>query len=446
MSYKIEVQPNAVDKVIKKHLLRDGYDMVMDLEKSQGVYVYDSKNDRKLLDFFTCFATIPVGYNHPKMADDEEFKKSLLAAALINPSNSDIYTTQFAQFLETFSKIGIPDYLNHAFFISGGALAVENALKVAMDWKVQKNYQKGYTHEVGHQILHFKESFHGRSGYTMSLTNTDPAKTNNFAQFNWPRISNPKIKYPESPENNKDLIEREKLTIRQIQQAFLERKDEIAAIIIEPIQCEGGDHHFRKEFFENLRIIADENEALLIYDEVQVGVGITGKFWCHQHFGDNTRPDIITFGKKMQTCGILVGNRVDEVPNNCFNVSSRINSTWGGNLADFVRSTRILQIIEEDKLIENAHKTGTYFLNQLTDLHKKHPKLTNIRGRGLIVSFDFPTPDLRNEFIKQGFSHGAMFLGCSTHSIRFRPALTITPAEIDKGIEIINNLLKTIGL
>ena len=302
--YKVSISPNQVQETLSKHILADGYDMVFDMEKSEGVWIYDSKNDRKLLDFFTCFASVPLGYNHPKMINDEEFKKNLMLAALTNPSNSDIYTSQYAQFVDTFSRVGIPDYLPHAFFIAGGSLAIENALKVAMDWKVQKNFKKGYTEEKGFQVLHFEQAFHGRSGYTLSLTNTLPDKTKWFAKFDWPRVSNPKIKFPYSDDSYEDLLRREELSINQIKTAFKNNPDEICAIIIEPIQSEGGDNHFRQEFLEQLRTLADENDAMLIFDEVQSGVGLTGKFWAHEHFGEKARPDIIAFGKKMQVCGI----------------------------------------------------------------------------------------------------------------------------------------------
>ena len=134
-----QIKPSDVQATLSKHILADGYDMVFDMEKSNGVWMYDSKNDKKYLDFFTCFASVPLGYNHPKMIGDEQFKKDLMMAALTNPSNSDIYTTQYAHFVETFGRVGIPSYLPNAFFIAGGSLAIENTLKVAMDWKVQKN-------------------------------------------------------------------------------------------------------------------------------------------------------------------------------------------------------------------------------------------------------------------------------------------------------------------
>lgn len=442
--YQLSVAPDQVNQTLQQHILADGFDLTYDIEKSNGAYIYDSKYNRKLLDFFTCFASVPLGYNHPKMVNDEAFKHHLLLAAMANPSNSDVYTQQYAEFVKTFSKVGIPSYLPHAFFIAGGALAVENAIKVAMDWKVQKNFAKGYKEEKGFKVLHFERAFHGRTGYTLSLTNTLPDKTKWFAKFDWPRVSTPIVKFPLADENLKTAQQTEELSIAQVKQAFAENKDEICAIIIEPIQSEGGDNHLREEFLIQLRQLADENEAFLIYDEVQTGVGLTGKFWCHEHFSEAARPDIVAFGKKMQICGILVGNKVDEIENNVFNVPSRINSTWGGNLVDMVRATQILNIVHEDNLCDNAANVGTYLQQNLAQLAKKFDKMSNVRGRGLLTAFDFPSKEMRNEFVQKGIAHNVMFLGCGNQTIRFRPALCIEKQHIDLGMEVMEKILPTL--
>ncbi len=442
--YSIKIDPKDVRSTLSKHILADGYDLTFDMERSQGTTIYDSKYDRELLDFFTCFASVPLGYNHPKMLSDESFKKSLMNAALTNPSNSDVYTLEYAQFVETFSRVAIPDYLPHAFFVAGGGLAVENALKIAMDWKVQKNFQKGYTEEKGFKVIHFEQAFHGRTGYTMSLTNTQADKTKWFAKFDWPRISNPMIKFPLTETNLPDLIERENKALNQIKEAFASNPDDICAIILEPIQAEGGDHHFRVEFMEALKRLAIEHEALLIFDEVQTGVGLTGKFWAHQHFGENARPDIIAFGKKMQVCGVLAGPRVDEIETNVFKVSSRINSTWGGNLVDMVRSTKILQIIEEEDLVTHVAQLGAYLISELEKIQQEFDSLSNIRGKGLFVAFDLPSAELRDQFVKDGLTEGALFLGCGKQSIRFRPALNIDKETLDKGLAIIKRIARNL--
>jgi L-lysine 6-transaminase len=439
--YKLTIAPDEVNETLSKHILADGFDLTYDIEKSEGVYIYDSKHNRRLLDFFTCFASVPLGYNHPKMVGDEVFKKNLLQAALANPSNSDVYTQQYAEFVDTFSRVGIPSYLPHAFFIAGGGLAVENAIKVAMDWKVQKNFAKGYQQEKGFKVLHFEKAFHGRTGYTLSLTNTSPDKTKWFAKFDWPRVVTPVVKYPLEGDNLRIAEETEANSIAGVKQAFLEHKDDICAIIIEPIQSEGGDNHLREEFLIQLKSLADENEAFLIYDEVQTGVGLTGKFWCHQHYSEEAQPDILAFGKKMQVCGILVGNKVDEVERNVFHVSSRINSTWGGNLVDMVRSSQILQIVEQDTLCANAKIVGAYLKNGLLKLADRFEQISNVRGKGLMCAFDFPTTEMRNDFIKKGLEKNVMFLGCGSHTIRFRPALCMESKHIDEGLSVMEKIL-----
>jgi L-lysine 6-transaminase len=269
-----------------------------------------------------------------------------------------------------------------------------------------------------------------------------PVKTKWYARFDWPRVSFPAIKFPQTEANLADLVAREERSIAQIKQAFTDYKDDICAIIVEPVQAEGGDHHARKEFMEQLRILADENEALLIYDEVQTGVGLSGKFWCHEHFGEKARPDIIAFGKKMQVCGILASRRVDEIEHNVFNTSSRINSTWGGSLVDMVRSSKILEIIEEDGLCAKAAETGAYLQQQLAKIANNIPVISGVRGKGLLTAFDFAKKETRDQFIRMGMEKNVMFLGCGNSTIRFRPALIMEKNNIDEGLNILADIIQ----
>lgn len=439
MSTTKQVTPAQVHKILQKHILTDGYEIVLDLEKSEGAYLIDAKSGDRYLDFFTFFASNPLGMNHPQLAN-EEFRNKIGNVAINKPSNSDVYTEQMAEFVDNFDRVGIPDYLPHSFFISGGALAVENALKVAFDWKVQKNFEKGYRQEKGHKVLHLEKAFHGRTGYTMSLTNTDPNKVKYFPKFDWPRIISPSMTYPATDENIQTTAEYEQKAIAQAERFFEMYKDDIACIILEPIQGEGGDNHFRVEFHQALRDLADKHEALLIYDEVQTGVGLTGKFWAHEHY---VKPDILAFGKKAQVCGILASNRIDDIKTNCFHVSSRINSTWGGNLVDMVRFGRILQVIEEENLVENAANVGNYLQDKLKDLSDEFEHVTNPRGKGLFCAVDFPNGHVRDAVIKECFNNKLMILSCGTKTMRFRPPLTVSRDHIDEGMEIIERSIKT---
>jgi L-lysine 6-transaminase len=361
--------------------------------------------------------------------------------AQLKPSLADVYSVEYATFLDTFSRLAIPPGLPHAFFIEGGALAVENTLKAAFDWKVRKNRGRGLAGERGHQVIHFREAFHGRSGYTLSLTNTDPVKTDFFPRFPWPRVDNPKLRFPVTPEVEADVAAAEERALDQVRRAFADNPDDIAAILIEPIQAEGGDNHFRAGFLQALERLADQNEAFFIVDEVQTGVGITGRMWAYEHFG--LTPDALAFGKKTQVCGCLVGPKVDEEPQNVFKVPSRINSTWGGGLTDMVRGARYLEIIHEDRVLDQVRLTGERLLRGLEALQAERGGLmTNARGRGLMIAFDLPTPEQRDRAVKQCFANGLIVLKCGVRSIRFRPPLNLTPDEADTGLDLVRRSLR----
>jgi len=347
------IDATHVLRELEQHILLDGFKIVIDLERSHGSYLVDAAPGHRLIDLYGFFGSLPVGFNHPYF-DEPEVKADLLRAAKIKIANSDVYSEGYAEFVETFSRLMPLPPLSRYLFIEGGALSIENCLKAAMDWKVRKNMAAGRG-ETGTEILHFRHAFHGRSGYTMSLTNTDPRKTDLFAKFDWPRVSCPYINFSlGQAERERDVIEREKACEAEIRRFIDQRGANICAIIIEPIQGEGGDNHFRGEWLKKLRDICDESDILLIFDEVQCGAGVTGKAWCSEHFG--VVPDLMAFGKKIQVCGVMAGPRLDEVKDNAFRLPSRLNSTWGGNFTDMVRSKHFLRIIEQENLIENAAK------------------------------------------------------------------------------------------
>lgn len=425
---------NAALKKLERHILMDGFRIVFDLEKSRGSYIHDAATGQRLIDFYGFFGSVPVGFNHPHF-DDPAVQEELLAASRTKVANSDVYSEQYAEFVETFTRVAGLRPLERYLFIEGGALAIENCLKAAMDWKVRKNMAAGRG-ERGTQIMHFRRAFHGRSGYTMSLTNTDPTKTDLFAKFDWPRVSNPSIDFSlGEAERERDVAAREQQTEQEIRKFISERGADIAAIIIEPIQGEGGDNHFRREWLQKLREICDENEMLLIFDEVQTGLGTTGKMWCSQHFG--VKPDLMAFGKKVQVCGVMAGPRLDEVKDNAFRLPSRLNSTWGGNFTDMVRSKHYLRIIEEENLVENARAMGERIVAGLRELSLECPTISAVRGRGLFIAFDLPDGKMRDQVWKELYDRGLLVLKSGERAIRFRPALDITAEVVEEAMEIL---------
>jgi L-lysine 6-transaminase len=433
------IPPDAVHATLRRHLLVDGYPIVIDFENSYRSWVRDAVTGRDYLDFFSFFASNPLGFNHTSMLD-EQTQRRLLRVATTKVSNSDYYTTYMAEFVDTLSRSAAPPELPHYFFIDGGALAVENAMKTAFDWKVNKNLERGLG-ERGTKVLHLEHAFHGRSGYTLSVTNTDPNKTRHFPKFDWPRIPSPAVVFPCEGENLEAVVEAERRAVAAAERAFDEHPHDIAAVLIEPIQGEGGDNHFRPDFFRELRRLCDEREALLIFDEVQTGLGLTGKWWAYQHHGIS--PDVLCFAKKMQVGGIFVSSRVDEVSQNVFRHPSRINSTWGGSLVDMVRCTRILEIIENERLLDNAAERGRQLLEGLLGVQARFSDIvSNARGVGLMCAVDLPNTDFRNRVIRRCFEDGMIVLASGERSVRFRPTLIVQAEAIGEGIRRLEHAIE----
>ena len=429
---------SKVREVLSKHILVDGYDFIMDFEKSKGSWIHDKSTGKDYLDMFSMFASGSIGYNHPHLVAQSEWLGKM---AINKPTLADVYSEEYAHFMEVFERVVVPKELQYAFFISGGTLAVENAMKACFDWKTRRNFANGIDQEAG-VCIHFKQAFHGRSGYTLSLTNTaDPRKYQYFPKFDWPRIINPKLSFPITNENLEETIKTEQLALIQIQEAIITHENKVACIIIEPIQAEGGDNHFRQEFMIELRNLCDANEILLIFDEVQTGIGMTGKMFAYQHFG--IIPDIIAFGKKTQVCGVLANKeKFDQVPQNVFKESSRINSTFGGNFIDMLRLQLVLEVIESENLVENSKVLGEYLLEKLQSLEIEFGDyISNARGKGLMCAIDFSSAELRDRIQKEMYKNGVIILGCGTQSLRFRPQLNVSRDEIDTALDTLRKII-----
>jgi len=436
MAERVHVDPAQVHEVLARYVLTDGMKLVLDLKRSSGSWLVDARDGKRYLDMYTFFASAPLGANPPGIVDDPSFMAELAEIAANKPANPDIYTTAYAEFVETFVRVLGDPALPHLFFVEGGALAVENALKVAFDWKSRKNEAAGRDPGLGTKIMHLTKAFHGRSGYTLSLTNTEPNKTARFPKFDWPRIDVPAIIHP-LDEHLDEVIAAEQRTLAQARQAFADHPHDIAAFIAEPIQGEGGDNHIRGEFFQALLEIVHAHDALFIFDEVQTGVGTTGTPWAYQQLG--VQPDVVAFAKKAQLGGIMAGGRVDEVPNNVLHVSGRINSTWGGGLVDMVRSRRLLEIIESEGLIDAAGPKGARLVAGLGAIRAETGLISNVRGRGLFVACDLATPGQRNAVIEDlRRIERVIVLPCGVRSMRFRPALSVSEDEIDEAVAAVS--------
>ena len=471
MAERTHVSPAEVLEVLGQHVLTDGMKLVVDLRRSRGSRLVDARDGRTYLDLYTFFASAPLGINPPGLADDPTFLAELAEVAANKPANPDVYSTAYAEFVATFARVLGDPSLPYLFFVEGGALAVENALKAAFDWKSRHNEAHGRSRDLGTKVLHLTRAFHGRSGYTLSLTNTEPNKTDRFPTFGWPRIDVPAVRFPLA-DHLDQVVAAEEHALDQARAAFAAHPHDIAAFIAEPIQGEGGDNHVRAEFFAALREIVHAHDALFVFDEVQTGVGTTGTPWTYQQLG--VQPDLVAFSKKAQVGGVMAGGRIDEVPDHVFRVSGRINSTWGGGLTDMVRCRRLLEIIETEGLIAAAGPKGERLLSGLravaaattraggapldpapldrapfvdpAPVVDPAPLVDNVRGRGLMAACDLPSPELRSRVIADlhDVEH-VLVLPCGVRSIRFRPALSITEDEIDEAVGALGRSLERVA-
>jgi L-lysine 6-transaminase len=435
----VHIPANEVHERLADHVLVDGFRLVLDVERSHGSWLVDARDGTEYLDLYTFFASAPLGSNPPGVVEDPQFMALLGRVAASKPANPDMYSIHYAEFVETFARVLGDPALPHLFFVEGGALAVENALKTSFDWKSRRNEAAGRSRDLGMRAMHLTKAFHGRSGYTLSLTNTDPTKTDRFPKFDWPRIDTPAMRFPLA-DHLAETEAAEAAALAQARAAFEADPHDIACFVAEPIQGEGGDNHLRAEFLQAMQALCHEYDALFVLDEVQTGVGLTGTPWAYQQLG--LEPDIVAFAKKVQLGGIMAGRRVDEVPDNVFRTSGRINSTWGGGLVDMVRSRRMLEIIEADGLIDHAAKAGDVLLRGLLDLGDRYPALvSNVRGRGLLCALDLPDTATRDATIGALRNERVIVLDCGENTLRFRPPLSVSEAELKFGLAALDRVL-----
>jgi L-lysine 6-transaminase len=430
----IPTKPGRVHSTIAASMPDEGLPLVLDLAASRGLRLVDAMTGESYLDMFSFFATAPLGMNPPALTGDPEFMERLALAAVNKPSNPDVYSAPFADFVAAFARVlGDPE-LPYLFFIDGGALAVENALKAAFDWKARRTARRGRPRRTNFRALHLENAFHGRSGYTMSLTNTDPAKTDLYPRFDWPRIPVPAVRFP-FPRHDQEVLAAEQRALAAARAAFEDSDDDIACFIAEPVQGEGGDNHLRPEFLQAMQAMCHEYDALFVLDEVQTGCGGTGTAWAYQQLG--LEPDLVAFGKRTQVCGFMAGRRLDLVEGHVFQQPSRISSTWGGNLADMVRATRILEVLEQQPVLENVRATGALLLGLLEQAAAEHPDLlSNPRGRGLMCAVDLPAGATRDRVVRRMYDEErVIILPTGKLGVRFRPPLVTDGREATQAVE-----------
>ncbi|KAL2219889.1 4-aminobutyrate aminotransferase [Thermoascus aurantiacus ATCC 26904] len=425
--------------------------MLADYEKSIGNYIADLDGNI-LLDVYAQIASIPVGYNNPHLLKAAASPE--MARALVNrPALGNFPSAEWADILKSGILKVAPKGLNQVFTAMAGSDANETAYKAAFIYRRQQ--ERGGAHvEFSEEdmtsamlnkspgspqlsILSFKSAFHGRLFGSLSTTRSKPIHKLDIPAFDWPQAPFPALKYP-LEEHAKENAEEEQRCLQEVERIIKEFHNPVAAVVVEPIQSEGGDNHASPAFFRGLREITKRNNVLFIVDEVQTGVGATGKFWAHDHWNLETPPDIVTFSKKAQAAGFYYGN-----PELRPNKPYRQFNTWMGDPARAIIFRAIIEEIERLGLVENTAATGDYLYAGLARLAEQYPnEIQNLRGKGqgTFIAWDNPK---RDEFLLKAKKFGVNIGGSGQNAVRLRPMLVFQKHHADILLEAIEKIIKS---
>ncbi|EXJ83911.1 4-aminobutyrate aminotransferase [Capronia coronata CBS 617.96] len=426
--------------------------MLANYQKSYGNYISDPDGN-VLLDVYAQIASIPVGYNNPALL--EAAKSDQMISSLINrPALGNFPSHDWASILETGILRVAPKGLNQVFTAMAGSDANETAYKAAFMWKKQQERggpdveftEQEMTSTMVNQkpgspdmsIMSFKTAFHGRLFGSLSTTRSKPIHKLDIPAFDWPQCSFPNLKYPLEEHVEENAAE-EKRCLEEAEHIIKNYHNPVAAVVVEPIQSEGGDNHASPAFFQGLREITRRNNVLLIVDEVQTGVGATGKFWAHDHWNLQDPPDIVTFSKKAQTAGYYFGN-----PELRPNKPYRQFNTWMGDPARAILFRAIIGEIERLNLVEHTANVGDYLYGEIDKLARQYPeKFQNLRGKGqgTFIAFDNPK---RDEFLLKAKSLGINIGGSGASAVRLRPMLIFQKHHADILLDGFEKLAKSV--
>lgn len=393
--------PNArrIINIMKNHSYDSTFMYSLVISTGEDCTIEDIDGN-KFLDFTSNIGACPLGYSHPDIID-------VLSAYSSNGTykiaGQDFYCKEHAELAKKISTILPPGF--KTFFINSGAEAVENSIKIA--------YRK-----MGPLPgISCYGAFHGRTLGALSFTSSRPIHKHNFPEFSVKRI--------------KFCTNTDDPEINSVEALLKENK--IAFILTEIIQGEGGYNVASKKFIKNLRRCATKYGVPLILDEVQSGIGHTGKWWAFEHYG--IKPDIMSTAKALQVGAAAYDKKYDP------GEKSVLSSTWGGgNRIDMAVGARIIDVIKRDKLLDNATRMGNLLRKGLKELVGKKGVI-EVRGLGLMIGLEFDTKIRRDQKLTELFEKKLLTLGAGQKSLRIIPPLIITKEQIEDGLEIMHDVL-----
>ena len=383
----------------------------IDLDKSRDSYIHDKTSGKEYLDFFGMYASLPLGYNH-KVFKTKEFTEEILRASSIKITNCEVISDEATEFDKAFQEYCSTNSKYKMFhYCCTGALALEAAIKCAIKYK---------GHNKNPKILSFEGSFHGINSWGCFITSREGSSDSRLSPY--PEAFSVKVQSP----NLQDQIEGVISKIESI-------ANDLTAIVVEPIQCTIGDRYYKKEFFASLREVCDKFDIPLIFDEVQIGFGSTGKIWYHDHL--DIDPDIVMFGKKTQLSGIMATEKMSKI----FQNAIELEVTWDATLLDMIRCKHIISAYKECEILNNVISRSSQVANGLGQIQG----IEGLRNSGLIMAFDINEEEKFKNFVKKTKKYGMIFNSSGNKTVRLRPNLNLSEQEANKALNIIELSLKS---
>ena len=429
--------------------------LVIDDVASLGPYIVDVDGN-VLLDLFANFALGALGYNHPAIL--AVTRSAAFAHAAANPTSTPFVTTpSWFDFLEALERRYAPKGMAKVFCVDGGGEGVEAALKVAFIVHAERARERAGqprnplelaeaeqhavmdNHGTDAVVVSFAGSFHGRGLGPLSATHSKVIHKADLPAFPWPTAPFPCNRFPLALHRDENARS-EASAVAELEKILAAHAGRVAAVLVEPVQSEGGDRHASAAFYRKVQELAGAAGAAFILDEVQTGVGMSGTLWAHEQLDLPRPPDLVCFGKKMQMGGFFA-----TAP---FVVSQfgRMYQTKNGDRSRAMIAEAILAAVVDDGLLERARTVGAHFLAGLEDLARRHPSLvTEPRGLGLLLAFDLPTPAVRDDFLKRALGRGVFASYTGTRSVRLRPHLITENAHVDDALGVFDAVLRELG-
>ena len=429
----------AMLKELGNYVIAEPYPFAVDLEKGNGMTLV-TVDGQELFDWAGYYGSKLIGHNHPGLLDPAYIKR-LITAANNKVANPDFVTKEcldYYRLIYRHAPLVMQNPNLEVYVVNSGAEAIENMMKYLIAKYNMKCMSQGKI-PGNRRFIYFDRAFHGRTVYALGVTQTvDPVATKDFVGLG--STGNLKLPFPSfdsrlSHADNLSVVEK---CLEKVESVLQQMSDDIVGMIVEPIQGAGGNRVALPEFFQGLSKLCHQYNVYMAFDEVQTGLGATGKMWAIDHFTLPHPPMAIASGKKWGNGIIYMLEPLKDV--------GVLDSTWGGNLADMVRVCREVEIIESENLIEKASINGELLAQGLKKLEGKHTFMHNVRGMGLYQGFSLDSPERKSKLVKSARdNYGLLLLGAGDRTIRTRPNLSVTAEDITRFLNLLDSALTSVA-